>query len=54
VFNPTAVLVILKTTPRMLAEVINFINTSTRYLANLPKASTLPKQSKNTLKIDVL
>ena len=34
----------------MLAEAINLVNTSTRHHANLPKASTLPKQSKNTLK----
>ena len=38
----------------MLARGINVINTPQRFHANLPKASTKAKQSKNTLKMDVL
>jgi hypothetical protein len=37
----------------MLVEVINLVNISTRQHANLPKASTLPKQSKIPLKMNV-
>ena len=37
----------------MLARGINVINTPQRFHANLPKASTKAKQSKNTLKIDL-
>jgi hypothetical protein len=52
VFNPAAVLVVLKTAPRKLAEGIVFIGNSLCCYANLPKASTIPKQSKNTSKRD--
>jgi hypothetical protein len=38
----------------MLAGGINVIDTPQRFHANLPKASTKAKQSKNTLKRDVL
>jgi hypothetical protein len=38
----------------VLARGINVINTPQRFHANLPKASTKAKQSKNTLKMDVL
>jgi hypothetical protein len=38
----------------MLAGGINVIDTPQRFRANLPKASTKAKQSKNTLKRDVL
>jgi hypothetical protein len=38
----------------MLGGLINIINTPQRFHANLPKASTKAKQSKNTLKMDVL
>jgi len=54
VFNPAAVLFVLKTAPRKLAEEIVFISNSLCCYANLPKASTIPKQSKNTSKRDVL
>ena len=37
----------------MLAGRIDLINTPQRFHANLPKASTKAKQSKNTLKRDV-
>jgi len=54
VLNPAAAFSYTKKTPRMLAGGINVIDTPQRFHANLPKASTKAKQSKNTLKRDVL